>query len=95
MVIGIIKIELRLHEVYSLKEKRQIVKSIIERIKSRFNASIAEVDLNDNWKSTILGAACVSNDAVHVDRVLSNIANFVENDGRAVLIDFTTEKVHV
>lgn len=95
MVIGIIKMELSLHEVFSLKEKRHIIKSIIERIKSRFNTSIAEVDLNDKWKSAILGAACVSNDAVHVDRILSNIANFVENDGRAVLVDVTTEKIYV
>ncbi|HHV60798.1 MAG TPA: DUF503 domain-containing protein [Clostridiaceae bacterium] len=95
MVIGVLKIKLSMDGVSSLKEKRHIVKSIIERIKSRFNASVAEVDLNDIWKSTIVGVACVSNETAHVDSILSNIVNFVENEGRAVLVDYSTEIIHV
>jgi len=47
MVIGVCRIVLSIDEVFSLKEKRHILKSIIERLKSRFNASVAEVGLND------------------------------------------------
>jgi len=86
--------ELSLESAFSLKDKRQIVKSIIERLKSRYNASIAEVDLNDTWKNAVIGVSCVSNDAKHIDSMLNNIVNFVENDGRAVLFNYNTEKIY-
>ena len=95
MVIGVCKVFLTIDEAFSLKEKRHIVKSIIERLKSRFNAAVAEVDLNDMWKSTVIGISCISNEAGHVDSMMSNIVNFIENDGRAVLFDYSTEVIHV
>ncbi len=95
MVIGVCRIVLALDEVFSLKEKRHIIKSIVERLRSRFNASIAEVDLNDTWKNAVIGVACVSNEAGHADSMLASIVNFVENDGRAILVDYTTETIFV
>jgi uncharacterized protein YlxP (DUF503 family) len=95
MVIGACRIVLSIDEVYSLKEKRHIVKSIIERLKSRFNASVAEVGLNDTWKNAVIGIACVSNEAAHADSMMANMVNFVENDGRVVLIDYSTENIFV
>jgi len=95
MVVGVCKIVLSLDDVFSLKEKRHIIKSIIERLKSRYNASIAEVGLNDEWKNSVIGIACVSNEASHVDSIMANMVNFVENDGRAVMVDYSTEKIHI
>ncbi len=95
MVIGVCRITLHIDEVFSLKEKRHIIKSIIERLKARFNASIAEVDLNDKWKNAVIGVACVSNEAGHADSMLANIVNFVENDGRVELVDYSTETIFV
>lgn len=95
MVIGVCKVVLTIDEVFSLKEKRHIIKSLIERTKSRFNASVAEVESNDNWKKAVIGISCVSNQSGHADSMLANIVNFIENDGRAVLFDYTTEVIHV
>ncbi|MDF2523962.1 MAG: hypothetical protein K0R31_1603 [Clostridiales bacterium] len=95
MVIGVCKIEISIDEAFSLKEKRHVVKSIIERLRSRYNASIAEVDLNDKWQRAVIGISCVSNEAGHADSMMSNIVNFVENDGRAMLVDYTTEVIHI
>lgn len=95
MVVGVCRIVLSLDDVFSLKEKRHIVKSIIDRLKSRFNASIAEVELNDIWKNAVLGVVCVSNEAGHADSMLANIVNFVENDGRAIIVDYSTETIHI
>lgn len=95
MVIGVCKIMLRFDEVFSLKEKRHIVKSLVERLKSRFNVSVAEVDLNDKWKNAVIGVACVSNDAGHADSMMASVANFVESDGRAEVMDVSTETIHV
>ncbi|MCL6579013.1 MAG: DUF503 domain-containing protein [Candidatus Bathyarchaeota archaeon] len=95
MVVGICRIVLSIDEVFSLKEKRHIVKSIVERLKSRFNASVAEVDLNDKWQRAVIGVACVSNEAGHADSMMASIVNFVENDGRAVMTDYSTETIYV
>jgi len=95
MVIGVCRIVLSIDEAFSLKEKRHVIKSIVERLKSRFNASVAEVGLNDKWKSAEIGIACVSNEASHADSMIANIVNFIDNDGRAVLVDYTTETIYL
>jgi uncharacterized protein len=95
LVIGVCKIVLSIDDAFSLKEKRHVIKSIIERLKSRFNASVAEVELNDKWKSAVIGISCVSNEAGHADSMMANFINFVENDGRAIMVDYSTEIIHV
>lgn len=95
MVIGVCKIILFIDQAFSIKEKRHIVKSIIERLKSRFNASVAEVDLNDKWKNAVIGISCVSNEASHADSMMANIVNFVERDGRVEIIDYSTEIIYI
>lgn len=95
MVIGVCRVVLNINEAFSLKEKRHIIKSIVGRIKSRFNASVAEVGLNDKWRNAIIGISCVSNEAAHTDSMMANIVNFIENDGRVVLVDYSTENIYV
>ena len=95
MVVGVCRIVLSIDEVFSLKEKRHIIKSLIERLRSRFNAAIAEVELNDKWQRAVIGVSCVSNEAGHADSMMANIVNFVENDGRALLVDYTTEVIYI
>jgi len=94
MVIGVLTIKLYLGEIFSLKEKRHVVKSIVERLRNKFNISCAETDLNDVWKNAVITAAYVSNDSSHIDEVLSKIVNFIENDGRCVIEDYSTEMIH-
>lgn len=94
MVIGVCKVVLSIDEVFSLKEKRHIIKSLIDRLKSRYNASVAEIDLNDMWKSAVLGIACVTNETRHADSMMADMVNFIENDGRAIMVDYSTEIIH-
>lgn len=91
MIAGVCSITLHLHEPNSLKEKRHIVKSVIERLKSRFNISVAETGLNDKWQSAEIGIACVSNDRVQVDRTVNSVINFIENDGRVEVVEYNLE----
>lgn len=93
MTVGVLKLYISINGANSLKEKRQIIKSLKERMKSRFNASVAEVEYNDTWKNAVLGIACVSNDNRHVDGLMSSMVNFVENDGRVYMMDYTTERI--
>lgn len=91
MVIGSCTIKLRLFEVNSLKDKRQIIKSIIGRIKSRFNVSIAEIDLNNSWQTTLIGFACVTNDSHHANQILSNVIRFIDEDSRVEILEENIE----
>jgi len=91
MVAGLCNIRLILHEPCSLKEKRHVIKSIIERLKSRFNISVAETGLNDKWQSAEIAVACVSNDRVEVDKTLNYVINFIENDVRVEIAHYDIE----
>jgi len=78
MNIGVAKVSLRIPENMDLKGKRQVLKSIIGRVKSRFDVAIAEVDKNDSWQLATIGIACVSNNKRHSNEVLSKVAHFIE-----------------
>jgi uncharacterized protein YlxP (DUF503 family) len=80
MNAGICKIKLHLAESRSLKDKRRTVKSIISRLRSQYNISIAEVDDQDLWQLVTLGIACVSNNNQHVDEILSKVISFITNN---------------
>ena len=85
MIVGVMTAQLYLQGVKSLKEKRSIVKSIIGRLKSRFNISIAEVDHNDNKTSAVIAIAIVSNETRFVNQQFDKIIDFMRNDGRFYL----------
>jgi hypothetical protein len=85
MTIGVLKAQLYMPGVTSLKAKRSIVKSLSGRLKSRFNISIAEVDHNDNKTSAVIALVMVANDARFIDGQLDKIINFMQRDGRFYL----------
>ena len=92
MNIGVCRIKLRLPENSSLKGKRRVVKSIIARVKNKFNVSIAEVDDNDLWQMATLGICCVSNNGRQTNEVLSKVVDFVtDGASEAELLDYEIE----
>lgn len=82
MVVGLLTLELHIPMSQSLKEKRQVLKSLLETTRNRFNVSIAEVDHLDLWQRATVGAACVSNDPSFVDQVLNRVLRGFESDPR-------------
>jgi uncharacterized protein YlxP (DUF503 family) len=85
MIIGVMTAHLSLHGITSLKGKRSIVKSLIGRLKSRFNISISEVDHQDSKNTAVIGIAVVSNETHFIDRQFDTILDFMRNDGRFYL----------
>jgi len=71
--------------VTSLKGKRSIVKSLVGRLKSRFNISIAEVDHQDSKTIAVLGIAIISNETRFIEKQFDSILDFMRNDGRFYL----------
>ena len=71
--------ELSLPGCSSLKEKRSVIRSLRDRLRSKFNVSVAEVDDNEAWQLATLGIACVSNDSRHANEVLESVVAYIEN----------------
>ena len=78
MFLGAARVELRIHGSQSLKEKRGVVRSIKQRVRNRFNLSVAEVGGQDRWQTAVLGVAAAGADAGVVRRVLERAVAFVE-----------------
>lgn len=87
MFVGTLEIKLRAVWVSSLKEKRMVIKSLINKVKNKFNVSISEVDNQDNHKILTIGIACVSNDTVQINSILDNVINFIEANSEAEIFD--------
>ncbi len=94
MHIGVCHVSLRLPENQSLKGKRRVTQSIVSRVRTRFNVSIAEVEDNDLWQRLTLGISCVSNDGRHANEMLSRVVQYIEETtGDAELLDYDVEMV--
>jgi len=91
MHVGICTLHFRLISSHSLKEKRRIIKSIKDRVRNKFNVSIAEVDALNSWQWAVIGIACISNESGFVNSVLSNVVSFVEDMRMAELVDYNIE----
>jgi uncharacterized protein len=91
MIIGTVKVYMNAGWVHSLKEKRMVVKSIVEKVKNKFNVSIAEIEDQDLHQSIVLGVACVSNDTKHADSTIQKVINYIEDNSEAMLIDVQVE----
>ena len=85
MIVGVMTAQLSMQGITSLKGKRSIVKSLIGRLKSRFNISISEVDHQDSKSSAVIAIAIVSNDTQFIDQQFDAIITFMRNDGRFYL----------
>jgi uncharacterized protein YlxP (DUF503 family) len=79
-------VDLHLPDVDSLKGKRQIVKSLKDKVRNRFEVAVAEVDHHDVWQRATLAVACVSHDARHANAVVSKAMDYIEAqvDGRVL-----------
>ena len=94
MVVGVVKLRLRLPGNDSLKGKRKVIKSICERLNRRFNLAVAETDVQDMWQSGELGIAMVGNQSRYIVSKLDKAINFVEDMQIAEVVDIQRELVH-
>jgi uncharacterized protein len=90
----VLRFSLRLPESGSLKDKRQVVRSVAQRIRNKFQASVAEVGDNEAWQIATIGVACVSNDARHCEHMLNEIVAYVQASRLdAELLDVETDVI--
>lgn len=95
MVIAVAEFTLHLPECHSLKEKRQIIKSIIARLQNQFDASVAEVGENDRWQIAEVGFGYVSNDGQHAGEVVEHARRYIEETRPDIVVSaYQTELIH-
>jgi uncharacterized protein YlxP (DUF503 family) len=91
MFIGVCTIEMHIPESGSLKTKRHSLKSLKDRIRSKFNVSVAEVDHNDLWQKASLAVAAVSNDKSYLNQTLDHVLDLVRSVPEVNLLDYHIE----
>lgn len=91
MVVAIAQLTLIIHDNNSLKGKRKVVKSLIEKVRHRFEASVAEVEDHDLWQKAKIGIALVGNDARLLSTRLDQISSFIENQHMAEILESRVE----
>lgn len=94
MVVGTGIITFRLYDIHSLKEKRKIVKSQSQRLKNKFNISIAETGLNDNLAWSELGFSITGNDRQRINSTMDRIIETIEGMGLAQIVDTQIEIIN-
>ncbi len=92
MIVGIIRLRVRLPGNHSLKGKRRVVKSLIGQVRSRFNVAVAEIALNDVWQRAEIGISTIGNSQPIINSVLDKILEFIE---RTCLVEVINTDIEI
>lgn len=91
VIVGLCTVELFLADSQSLKDKRQVLLSMKDRLQQKFNLSIAEVDGQDLWQKAVLALACVANDGRYVNQVLDQALNLIRSNPEVEIVQSRIE----
>jgi uncharacterized protein YlxP (DUF503 family) len=89
--IGVLTLELQLSEAHSLKDKRQVVKSLKDRLRNKFNVAVSEIDYQDLWQRGLVAAVTVANSHDHAELVLQSVEKEAAGLLGPMLVTVTTE----
>lgn len=95
MVIGVCQVELVVSDAASIKDKRRVVRSVVQRLRSKFNVAVAEVGELDSWHVATLGIVCVSNETGHATSMLSRVLDWLESERMDAEIGAVATRVEV
>ena len=91
-IVGLCTVELFIADSQSLKDKRQVLLSLKERLRKKFNLSVAEIEAQDLWQKAVLAMACVANDGRYVNQILDQALNLVSSHP---LIEIVQSRIEV
>jgi uncharacterized protein YlxP (DUF503 family) len=91
IVVGLCTLDLVIPEANSLKDKRSVIKSMLEGMRSRFNVSAAEVEHLDTWRRATVAISCVSNNQAFTNQVLDKVLDWVEANPRVSVTNVELE----
>lgn len=91
MIVGVLHIQLSLPGAGSLKDKRRLLTSLLDRLHNQFNVAAAEVDQQDTWRRAQLAVACVSSEGRHANQILTRVMAEVERAAELVVVGYEME----
>jgi uncharacterized protein len=91
--VGLLTLELYIPDAHSLKEKRQVLRSLKDKLRRQFNVAIAELDHQDVWQRSVLGIVTLSNEDRHVRETLQKVLDEADRELGSLLIGQTVELI--
>ncbi|MGQ9498118.1 MAG: DUF503 domain-containing protein [Desulfotomaculales bacterium] len=91
MFVGVLTVQLFCHAATSLKDKRRVLKSLLDRLRDRYNVACAEVDGHDRWQVATIGIAAVGNSATHLRDLLAGVLRFIQSSVDLEVMDHRVE----
>jgi uncharacterized protein len=95
MVVGVLQLDLHIHDCQSLKAKRGVIKQLISRVRNSFEVAVSEVGDQDLWQRAKIGVATIGPDRAIINQVLDRVLNFVERQGVAEVVDHQIELINL
>lgn len=93
MVIGVLELSFSIPDSTSLKAKRQVLRSIKDRLRNEFNISLAEIDHHDKWQRSSFAIVNVGAENRFVDSQLSSVVNFLKEQRSIEILDYSIEVI--
>jgi uncharacterized protein YlxP (DUF503 family) len=93
MPVGLLTLELHIPDAQSLKDKRQVLRSLQDRLRGKFNVAVAELDFQDTWQRSLVGVVTLGNEQRHVEESLQNILGEADRSLGPILIHHTMELI--
>jgi len=91
MIVGILSVSVHIPGSHSLKDKRQVIKSLIDKTRNRFNIAMAEIGDQELWQKALFGVVCIANERKFVNQILDKVLNFIRSVPLISLIDYQIE----
>jgi uncharacterized protein YlxP (DUF503 family) len=91
MPVGLLTLELHIPEAQSLKDKRQVLRSLKDRLRGKFNVAVAELEHHDVWQRSVIGIVTLSNEESHVAESLQHVLEEADRQLGPVLISHQIE----
>jgi uncharacterized protein YlxP (DUF503 family) len=93
MPVGLLTLELHIPDAQSLKEKRQVLRSLKDKLRRKFNIAIAELDHHDVWQRSLIGVVTLSNEDRHVQETLQKVLDEADRELGSILIGQAIELI--
>jgi uncharacterized protein YlxP (DUF503 family) len=91
MPVGLLTLELHIADAQSLKDKRQVLRSLKDRLRAHFNVAVAELDFEDTWQRSVVGVVTLSNEERHVEEALQKVLAEADNILGPIVVGHSVE----
>lgn len=90
-MIGVCEVHIHMPNTSSLKSKRKIIKSLKDRIRSKFNVTVAEMGNQDKWQRAVIQIGYINNNRARIDQIMQHIISLINTVPDAIIIDYNTQ----